>query len=96
MTKQGVSLLFYLFGLFHFRTYISPDVWRRDSANKYKSSTYVILRHPVIARHALFSYMSNMSAYIDLAHTGAAYSDIDCTEPVLLFLGCLHLFPTLS
>ena len=46
-------------------------------ANKYKSSTYVGLRHPVIARHALFSSGSNMSAYVDLAHTGEAYSAIE-------------------
>ena len=43
-------------------------------ANKYKSSTYVGLRHPVIARYTLFSSGSNKSAYVDLAHTGAAYS----------------------
>ena len=46
-------------------------------ANKYKSSTYVGLGHPVIARHALFSSRSNMSGYVDLAHTGAAYSAIE-------------------
>ena len=46
-------------------------------ANKYKSSTYVDLRNPVIARHALFSSVANMSAYVDLAHTGAAYSAIE-------------------
>ena len=46
-------------------------------ANKYESSTYVGLRHPAIARHALFSSGSNMSAYVDLAHTGAAYSAIE-------------------
>ena len=46
-------------------------------ANKYKSSTYGGLRHPVIARHDLFSSGSNMSAYVDLAHTGAAYSAIE-------------------
>ena len=45
-------------------------------ANKYKSSTYVGLRYTVIARHALFSSGPNMSAYVDLAHTGAAYSVI--------------------
>ena len=32
------------------------------AANKYKSSTYVGLRHSVIAHHALFSYESSMSA----------------------------------
>ena len=31
----------------------------------------------MIARHALFSSGSNMSAYVDLAHTGAAYSVIE-------------------
>ena len=46
-------------------------------ANKHKPSTYVGSRHPVIARPALFSSGSNMSAYIDLAHTGAAYSAIE-------------------
>ena len=45
--------------------------------SKYKSSTYVGLSHPVIDRHALFSSGSNMSAYVDLAHTGAAYPAID-------------------
>ena len=30
-----------------------------------------------MARHALFSYGSSMSAYVDLAHTGAAYSAIE-------------------
>ena len=30
----------------------------------------------MIARHALFSSRSNMSAYVDLAHTRAAYSAI--------------------
>ena len=46
-------------------------------ANKYKSSTYVGFRHPVIARHALFSFGSNMSVYVDLVHTGAIYSAIE-------------------
>ena len=46
-------------------------------ANKYKSSTYVGLRHPVIAQHDLFISGSNMSTYVDLAHTGSAYSDIE-------------------
>ena len=48
-------------------------------ANKYKSFTYVDLRHPVITRHTLSSYGSNMSAYVDFAHIdiGAAYSAID-------------------
>ena len=56
-------------------------------ANKYKYSTYVGLRHPVIARHALFSSGSNISAYVDLAHTGAAYSILlSSTGPVPLFL----------
>ena len=41
------------------------------------ANTYVGLRHHVIARHALFSSGSNMSAYVDLAHTGAAYSTIE-------------------
>ena len=30
-----------------------------------------------MARHALFSSGSSMSAYVDLAHTGAAYSAIE-------------------
>ena len=46
-------------------------------ANHYKSSTYGGLRHPVIAWYALFSSGSNLSAYVDLAHTGAAYSAIE-------------------
>ena len=41
--------------------------------NKYKYSTFVGVRHPVIARHALFSFGSNISAYVDACHTGAAY-----------------------
>ena len=47
------------------------------SANRYKSSTYVGLRHPVIAQHALFSSGSNMAAYVDVTHTGAADSAIE-------------------
>ena len=31
VAKQGVSLLFRLFGSFNSSTYISSDVWRRDS-----------------------------------------------------------------
>ena len=31
----------------------------------------------MIARHALFSYMSSMSACEDLAYTGATYSVIE-------------------
>ena len=50
--------------------------------NKYKSSTYVGLRHPVIARYALFSSESNMSTYVDLAHTGALYSHIEWHRPI--------------
>ena len=46
-------------------------------ANKYNSSTYVGLMHPVIARHALFSSGSKMSAYVDLAHIVTAYSVIE-------------------
>ena len=34
--------------------------------NKYKSSTYVGMRHTAIARHALFSAGSNMAVYVDL------------------------------
>ena len=45
--------------------------------NKYKSSTYVSLRHPVIAWIALFSSGSSISAYVDLAHTEVAYSAIE-------------------
>ena len=52
-------------------------------ANKYKSSTYVGLRHHVIARHALFSSGSNMYAYVDLAHHILLSSS---TGPVPLFL----------
>ena len=77
MTKRGVILLFHLFVSFHSSTCISPDVWRRDSANKYKSSRYVVLRHSVVAQHALFSSGSNMSAYVEFAHTRAAYSAIE-------------------
>ena len=41
----------------------------------------------MIARHALFSSGSNISAYVDLAHTGAAYSILlSSTGPVPLFL----------
>ena len=75
MTKQGVSLLFPSVW-FHSSTCISPVSGGAIPANKYKSSTYIGLRYPVIARHALFSYGFNMSAYVDLAHTGAAYSAI--------------------
>ena len=47
------------------------------AANKYKSSTYVGLRHPMIAGNALSSSWSNMSAYVDPAHTGAACAAIE-------------------
>ena len=47
------------------------------SKKKYNSSTYVGLRHPVIVWQALFSFWHNMSAYVDLAHTGVAYSAIE-------------------
>ena len=47
------------------------------SAYKYMPSTYVGLRHPVIVRHALVSYGSNMSAYADVTHTGAEYYVIE-------------------
>ena len=43
-------------------------------ANNYKSSRYVGLRHPVVA---LFSSGSNTYAYVDLAHTGSAYTAIE-------------------
>ena len=46
------------------------------SVNKYNSSTYIGLRDPVIARHALFWRGSNMSACEDHAHTGSTYSSI--------------------
>ena len=72
-----MTLLFHLFGSFHSCTYISPDNEGAIPANKYKSSTYVGLRHPLIAWHALFSYGSNMAAYVDLANTGEAYSAIE-------------------
>ena len=73
MTKQGVNLLFRSI-LAHTSLLMSEGAIPTD---KYKSSTYVGLRHPVIVRHALFSSVSNMTAYVDLAHTGAAYSSID-------------------
>ena len=47
------------------------------TAKIYKSSIYVGLRDHVIARHALFSYGSNMSAYVDLPHPEATYSAIE-------------------
>ena len=74
VTKQGVSPLFHLFGSFHSGTYISPG--GAIPSNKYKLSTYVGLRHPVIARYA-FRFESSMFAYVDLAHTGASYSVIE-------------------
>ena len=58
VAKQGGS---YLFGYFHSSIYITPDVGGTIPANKYQSSTYIDLRHPVIARHALFSFWSSMS-----------------------------------
>ena len=77
MTKQGVSLLFHLFGSFILaHTYLLMPGGAIPT-NKHKSSTYVGLRHPVIARQALFSSGSNRSAYVDLAHTGAAYFAIE-------------------
>ena len=71
VAKQGVSLLFHLLGSFH-----SSMFGCTIHANKYKSSTYIGLRHPVIARHVLISFGSCMSACGDLGHTGATYSAI--------------------
>ena len=68
VSKQGVSLLFYLFDYFYSNT--SHDIWRCDSTN-------VGLRHPVITRHALFSYVSSMSMCVDLSHTGAVHSSTE-------------------
>ena len=54
--------------------------------DKYNYSANVGLRHAVIDRHALFS-SGYMSAYVDLAHTGAAYSlPLSSTWPMALFL----------
>ena len=44
---------------------------------KYKSSTFVDLRHPVIDRHVWFSSGSRRCACDDRAHTGAAYSAVE-------------------
>ena len=55
-------------------------------ANKYKYFAYVDLKHPVIARHTLFSSGPNMSAYVDLAHTGAAYSAIEWYRAVVFIV----------
>ena len=53
---------------------------------KYNSSTFVGLRHPVIARHAILSSASILYACADLAHTGAAYSATDLLDVVLSVL----------
>ena len=41
------------------------------------ANKYVGLGHPIIGRHALFYSGPNKSAYVDLAHTGVAYSAIE-------------------
>ena len=55
-------------------------------ANKYKSSTYVDLRHPVIVRYALVSSGSNISAYADLPILEQHIPLLSSTGPVPLFL----------
>ena len=47
----------------------------------------------MIARHALFSSGSNMSAYVDLAHIGAAYSAIELHRTSAVILIVLALVP---
>ena len=71
-------------------TYTSLMMFRGTiPANKYQSSTYIDLSHPVIAGHALFSFGSSMCVCEDLVHTGATYSAIEqhmdsAVVPVLL------------
>ena len=47
----------------------------------------------MIARHALFSSGSNMSAYVDLVHTGAAYSAIEYHNASAVVLMVLAFVP---
>ena len=47
----------------------------------------------MIALHALFSSGSNMSAYVDLAHTGAAYSAIEYYRASAVVLVVLAFVP---
>ena len=47
----------------------------------------------MIARHALFSSGSNMSAYVDLTHTGAVYSAIESHRASALVLIVLAFVP---
>ena len=53
------------------------------AANKYQSSTLIGLRHPVISRHALFSFESSMSVCEYLVQHILRLSS---TWPVPLFL----------
>ena len=63
------------------------------TTNKYKYSTYVGLRHPVIARTALLSSGSSTFAYVDVAHTVASYSAIDWHRASTVVLILLALVP---
>ena len=46
-------------------------------ARRYKFSTLVGCRHPVMARQASFSTGSTLCACADLSHTGHAYSAVE-------------------
>ena len=46
-----------------------------------------------MVRHALFSSRSSMSAYVDLVHTGAAYSAIELHRASAVVLIVLAFVP---
>ena len=56
-------------------------------AGKYKYSTYVVLRHPVIARHAFFSVLGPVCLRVDISSILEQYIlRLNTRDPVLLFL----------
>ena len=57
-------------------------MWRRIAggaipANRYRFSTLVGLRHPVMDRQASFNAGSTLYACADLSQTGQAYSAVE-------------------
>ena len=87
VAKQGMCFLSHLFSSFHSGSYISSDIWRAIAESKYKFSTIVGLRHPVIDRHAWSSCHSRGYVYDDRVHTGAVCSAVgkyrDCAGAMI-------------
>ena len=60
MTEQGVCLVAHMCGRFTPAQLLLLMSGGTIASSKYKSSTCVGFRHPVIARHNLFSSVCNM------------------------------------